>query len=111
MVPLNQREVVPAVLRRRVTVAVGVGLLVFLALLARLWDLQILRGDEMRTLSESNRIRLHRVQATRGTVVDRAGRVLIDSRPSFDAVLVPEDARNAELTIENLSQLLNQSAA
>jgi penicillin-binding protein 2 len=110
VVPLTQREV-PFVLRRRVGVAVGLVLLCLLLLLARLWSLQILRGDEMRMLSESNRIRLHRVQATRGTVVDRYGRVLIDSRPSFDAVLVPEDARNVEVTIENLAQLLNQSAA
>jgi len=111
MVPLNQREVVPAVLRRRVTIAVGIALLAFLALMARLWDLQILLGDDMRTLSESNRIRLHRTQATRGTVVDRTGRVLIDSRPSFDAVMVPEDSPDEELTIENLSQFLKQSAS
>ncbi len=110
MVPLTQREV-PFVLRRRLGVAVGMALLSFLLLLARLWNLQILHGDEMRTLSENNRIRLRRVQATRGTVVDRYGRVLIDSRPSFDAALVPEDARNVEATIENLAQLLNQSAA
>lgn len=111
MVPLNQREVVPAVLRRRVTIALGLALVCFLALLARLWDLQILHGDEMRTLSESNRIRLHRTQATRGTVVDRGGRVLIDSRPSFDAVMVPEDSPDEELTVENLSQFLKQGAA
>ena len=110
MVPLTQREV-PLVLRRRLAVATGLALLSLLLLLARLWNLQILHGDDMRSLSESNRIRLHRVQATRGTVVDRNGRVLIDSRPSFDAVLVPEDARNVEVTIENLAQLLNQSAA
>jgi penicillin-binding protein 2 len=110
VVPLNQREV-PFVLRRRLNVALGAGLLGFLLLLARLWDLQILRGDEMRTLSENNRIRLNRVQATRGTVVDRYGRVLVDSRPSFDAVLVPEDAHNVELTIENLAQFLGQSTA
>ena len=110
MVPLTQREV-PFVLRRRLGIAVGMALLSFLLLLARLWNLQILHGDDLRTLSENNRIRLHRVQATRGTVVDRYGRVLIDSRPSFDAVLVPEDARNVEFTIENLAQLLNQSAA
>ena len=109
MVPLAQREAVPVVLRRRVTIALGVALLGFFALLARLWDLQILLGDEMRTLSENNRIRLHRTQATRGTVVDRSGRVLIDSRPSFDAVMVPEDSPDEELTIENLSQLLKQS--
>ncbi len=110
MVPLNQREV-PQTLRRRLGVALAAALVGFLLLLAQLWNLQILHGEEMRTLSENNRIRLHRVQATRGTVLDRTGHVLIDSRPSFDAVLVPEDARNAALTIENLAQLLNQSAA
>lgn len=110
MVPLNQREV-PVLLRRRLSIALGAALLCFLLLLAKLWDLQILRGTEMRTSSENNRIRLHRVQATRGTVVDRLGRVLVDSRPSFDAVLVPEDARNAELVIENLAHFLNESAA
>ncbi|MFQ5668301.1 MAG: penicillin-binding protein 2 [Candidatus Binatia bacterium] len=110
MVPLIQHEV-PSVLRRRVTVALGVALCGFLALLARLWDLQILHGEEMRILSENNRIRIRRVRATRGTVVDRFGRVLVDSRPAFDAVVVPEDARSVELTIENLAQLLNQSAA
>jgi len=105
-----QREV-PTVLRRRLLVGVA-GLLLGLGLLAgRLWYLQVLHGEEMRLLSESNRIRLHRVQATRGTVVDRQGRVLIDSRPSFDAVIVPEDARNLELTIESLAQLINQSTA
>jgi len=110
VIPLAQREV-PQRLRYRLTAALGTALLCFLLLLARLWDLQILRGDEMRTLSENNRIRLHRVQATRGTVIDRYGRVLVDSRPSFDAVLVPEDTRNLELAVENLAQLLGQSTA
>src|SRR5215470_16508613 len=110
MVPLNQREV-PSALRRRLAVTLGAAVLCFFVLLARLWDLQILHGDQMRTLSENNRIRLHRVQATRGTVLDRYGRVLVDSRPSFEAVLVPEDAHNVELTIENLAQLVNQSTA
>jgi len=110
VVPLTHREV-PLVLRRRLGVALGLALLALLVLLARLWDLQMLHGDEMRTLSENNRIRLHRVQATRGTVVDRYGRVLIDSRPSFDAMLVPEDSRNVELTIENLAQFLSHSTA
>jgi len=108
--PLSQRDV-PFALRRRLTAAFGAALVGFLLLLARLWYLQILHGDEMRAMSENNRIRLHRVQATRGTVLDRYGKVLIDSRPSFDAVLVPEDARNVTLTIENLAQLVNQSTA
>ncbi len=110
MISLNQREV-PAILRRRMTVALGIFLLGFLGLFARLWYLQMVLGEGMRVLSENNRIRLHRVQATRGTVVDRQGRVLIDSRPSFDAVLVPEDAQDLELTIENLGGLIGQPTA
>ncbi len=110
MIPVSQREV-PAVLRRRLIFTAGTLLVCLGLLLGRLWYLQVLHGDENRVLSENNRIRLHRVQATRGTVVDRHGRVLIDSRPSFDAVIVPEDARNLELAIESLAQLLNQSTA
>src|SRR5262249_54869022 len=110
MVPLNQREV-PSALGRRLGATLGAAVRCFFVLLARLWDLQILHGDQMRTLSENNRIRLHRVQATRGTVVDRYGRVLVDSRPSFEAVLVPEDAKNVDLTIDNLAQFLGQSTA
>ncbi|MFN8625468.1 MAG: penicillin-binding protein 2 [Candidatus Binatia bacterium] len=110
MVPISQHEV-PGVLRQRVLIAIGAGLLCFALLLARLWTLQILHGEDMRILSENNRIRLHRVQATRGTVLDRFGRVLVDSRPSFDGVLVPEDARDVRTTVENLAQLLGQDAA
>jgi penicillin-binding protein 2 len=107
---LGQREVSPG-LRRRLTYAFGVACLGFLFLLGKLWDLQVLRGDEAFESSKRNRIRLHRVQATRGRVLDRHGRVLIDSRPSFNAILVPEDTGDVELTIENLSHFLNQSAA
>jgi penicillin-binding protein 2 len=107
---LTQREV-PQALRRRLAVAIGLSLVGFLVLLGQLWNLQILQGDEMRASSESNRIRLRRVQATRGTVLDRHRRVLIDSRPAFDAVLVPEDAHDLPLTIETLAQLLGQSTS
>ncbi len=110
MVPLNQREV-PYGLRRRLSIALGAAGLCMLILLGRLWDLQILHGDEAFESSKRNRIRLQRVQATRGRVTDRYGRVLIDSRPSFNAILVPEDAGDVELTIENLSHFLHQSAA
>jgi len=108
--PLMQREV-PLGLRRRLLVALAGSIVGFVVLLGQLWNLQILQGEEMRASSESNRIRLRRVQATRGTVLDRHRRVIVDSRPSFDAVLVPEDARDLPLTIETLAQLLRHSTA
>jgi penicillin-binding protein 2 len=102
-------EASPAV-RRRVALCAAGAVVAVLLLGARLWHLQIIRGDEMVALSENNRIRLRRVAATRGRVVDRHGKVLIDSQASFDAVLVSEDAPDLEHTVELLSQFLDQSA-
>lgn len=110
MVPLNQREV-PQGLRRRLAVAFALVLVGFGVLLGRLWFLQVLHGEEMLAKAKSNRIRLHRVPATRGNVIDRFGRILVDSRPAFRAVLVREDAGDLETTVENLSQILGQSPA
>lgn len=105
MQTLDQREA-PERLRRRVYVALVVGLVGLAGLLARLWYLQVLHGEELRILSDNNRIRLHRVRATRGTIVDRFGRILVDSRPSFDAVLVPEDAGDVGAIVETLAPIL-----
>jgi penicillin-binding protein 2 len=103
-------EASPA-LRRRVSVCATCAVVGVLILGARLWDLQVIRGERMAALSENNRIRLRRVPATRGRVVDRTGKVLIDSQASFDAVLVPEDARDLPSTVEVLAQFLHQSTA
>ncbi len=110
MIPLAQRET-PVALRRRLAVFLIAAVVGLLGLVSRLWILQVIEGEEKRVLSENNRIRLHRVHATRGTVLDRNGQVVVDSRPSFDAVLVPEDASNLAVTVENLAQLLQQSSA
>jgi penicillin-binding protein 2 len=110
MIPLTARET-PAALKSRLSVAVALSLCGFVVLLGRLWMLQISHGEEHRLLSDSNRIRLHRTQATRGTVRDRFGRVIADSRPSFDVVLVPEDSPDLQTTVENLSSFLRQSSA
>lgn len=99
-----------AAVRRRITIGVAIAVAGIMLLALRLWDLQVIRGEQMATLSESNRIRLRRVAATRGRVVDRNGKVLIDSQASFDAVLVPEDSRDLASTVELLAQFLHQSA-
>ena len=110
MIPLAQRET-PVALRRRLTVFLIAAVLGLCGLLSRLWVLQVIEGEEKRVLSENNRIRLHRVHATRGAVLDRNGQLVVDSRPSFDATLVPEDSHDLAATVENLAHLLNQSSA
>lgn len=76
-------------------------------LLIRLWDLQIMRGAEMRKLSEQNRIRVKKVIAARGIIYDRIGKVLADTRPSFNIYLTPEDIKDFSQTVDGLAQLLS----
>ncbi len=71
-------------------------------LLIRLWDLQIMRGAEMRKLSEQNRIRVKKIVAPRGIIYDRMGKVLADTRPSFNIYLTPEDIRDFSQTVDGL---------
>ena len=79
-----QRELRPRLLAATV-VLVGV----FLVLLVRLYQLQILRGDEFKEKADENFVKELRVPADRGQVLDRRGKVLVDSRPSYDVTLTP----------------------
>jgi penicillin-binding protein 2 len=75
-------------------------------LLIRLWDLQIMRGSEMRQLSEQNRIRKIKIVAPRGIIYDRTGKVIADTRPSFNIYVTPEDIKDFSQTIDGLAALL-----
>src|SRR5258708_13220846 len=70
----------------------------------RLYYLQVLHHQDNVELADRNRIRLQRVPAPRGLVFDRNHRPLVDTRPSFDAQIVPEDSDNLSLTIERLER-------
>jgi penicillin-binding protein 2 len=67
-------------LRRRVRVLYLVLILVFGALAARLFFLQVIDGERYTSLSENNRVRIKRMPGTRGMVVDRGGQLMVDSR-------------------------------
>jgi len=101
------REVPPELLVRTAAAAVVV-LVAFGAIAARLWYLQLESGQELRLLSENNRIRVVRVPAARGVVYDRHGEILIDNRPSYDVVFVPEDARDRKQALRSLAAVLGE---
>jgi penicillin-binding protein 2 len=60
----------------------------------------------MRVLSERNRVRIKKIPAPRGTIYDRNGVVLADTRPAFNLYLIPEDIRDFSETVDGLSGLL-----
>ncbi|MGI8887247.1 MAG: penicillin-binding protein 2 [Gaiellaceae bacterium] len=63
----------------RVGILGGVALLVFAVLFLRLWSLQVLSGDEYLNAAQNNQLRLVRVEAPRGPIVDRHGRVIVSN--------------------------------
>jgi len=86
------------------TIVVMAGL--FFILMSRIWFLQVVRGEEYRSLSEGNRIRLKRLKAPRGLILDRNHRVLVQNRPSFTLSIVPEDVHDMDKVLGVLSQLI-----
>lgn len=102
---INRQEVAPK-LRARARLLYGVLIVVFLGLLTRLISLQIVQGERYTFLSENNRIRIKRIPGTRGMILDRRGQLLVDSRPSFDLLFIPEDAADPEQTLRLLAHYL-----
>jgi penicillin-binding protein 2 len=85
--------------------------MVLSAAAVRLYYLQIIKHHELAELADRNRIRIQRVPALRGLVYDIHHRPLVDTRPSFDAVMVPEDAPDLGRTVNRLEQLLGEDGA
>src|SRR6266545_2950562 len=91
--------------------ATGVVIVSFLVLIGRLYQLQILRGDEYKEKADDNFVKELRQPADRGQILDRNRRVLVDSRPSYDVTLTPyfcgktcDDVLSRLATMLSLSQ-------
>jgi penicillin-binding protein 2 len=94
----------------RLAWATGVAVLAFLVLVGRLYQLQILQGDEFKERADENFVKELRVPADRGLVLDRNRRVLVDSRPSYDVTLTPYFcAKACDEILGRLSSLLQMS--
>lgn len=78
----------------------------FLMLILRLWHLQILNKEDYRSMSENNRLRFVPVAASRGAILDRNGKVLVSNRPSFSLAVIPQEVKNREELLTQLSALL-----
>jgi len=74
----------------RVAMLGGLALTLFAVIFFRLWFVQILSGDKYLREANSNRVREVTVQAPRGDVVDRNGKVLVDNRVAVAIQVHPE---------------------
>ncbi len=83
---------------------------VLLALLgARLYYLQIVKGEYYAERAENQRIRLIPIPAPRGAIFDRNGKILVDSRPTYNVVLSNDGFKSIDTNdrVEHYSRGLN----
>ena len=96
----------------RVAIIGGVALVMFGVIFFRLWYLQVLSGDRYLAEANNNRVRDIVVQAPRGRIVDRNGRVLVDNRSGYAVKInpakVPKDAGARRQMFDNLAKVLGQ---
>jgi penicillin-binding protein 2 len=80
--------------------------LAWLALLARLVQVQLIDGDRYRAAAQANQVRLIPVAAPRGMIFDRHGAVIARSRPSFVVALIPSEVTDVSRELARLAEIL-----
>jgi penicillin-binding protein 2 len=71
---------------------------ILLAILgARLYYLQIVKGEDYKNRAEQQRVRLLPIPAPRGAIFDRHGKILVDSRPTFNVTLAREPIKTMDV--------------
>lgn len=99
------------------SVGVRLGLLAVLVVILfsllgfRLWFLQILSGDSYLELADSNRERAVSLEAPRGVIYDRKGKILVENKPGLGVGILPMDIRAEDEMIPRLARVLGMPEA
>jgi penicillin-binding protein 2 len=64
---------------------------------ARLYYLQMVKGDYYAEKAENQRVRYIPIPAPRGAILDRSGTLLVDSRPTYNVVLSNEPIKSVNV--------------
>jgi penicillin-binding protein 2 len=93
-------------LRARLRFVQAMVILLLGMLSVRLYVLQVVRGERYAEIAENQRRRRLPIPAPRGLILDRQGRVLVDSRPIYNVIMSREDVKGKDLNslIEPLSE-------
>src|SRR5688572_14226603 len=86
---------------------------VLLAILGvRLYYLQVVQGQYYMDRAENQRIRLIPIPAPRGAILDRNGKLLVDSRPTYNVVLSNEPIKKIDINdrVEDYSRGLSMES-
>lgn len=76
------------------------------ALVGRLAQLQIVKAEEYATLATNNQFNFRLVPPPRGLIKDRNGVIIAGNRPSFRVLVVRDETKDLDQTLDLLGQLL-----
>lgn len=93
-------------LYRRIFFLSIAAVIIFFILLSRLWFLQFIEVDRLSEMSENNRLRFIPVAASRGSLLDRNGKVLVNNTPSFSLAVIPNEVKDRDYLLNTLAGIL-----
>ena len=91
---------------RRTFVLGGLTTLGGLALTGRLAQLQVIQAGQYATMASNNRFNFRLVPPPRGRILDRDGVVIAGNRPSFRVLVVRDETKDLDQTLDLLGRLL-----
>ncbi len=80
-----------------------------LALILRLYQLQVVNHEHFQTLSDKNRMQLQSIGPNRGLIYDRNGVLLADNQPIFSVAVIPERVADMEATLAEIRATIEVS--
>ena len=78
----------------------------FAILIGRLYQIQIVQYSRFVGIAEANRIRIVPLEAPRGIVYDRYGRIIADNKSQYNINIIPFEIRSSEETYDILGDFL-----
>ncbi|MGA9851388.1 MAG: penicillin-binding protein 2 [Gammaproteobacteria bacterium] len=91
----------------RIVIVGSIGLVLLLAVVVRLFDLQVINHSHYVNLAEGNRLRDEPVMPPRGLIYDRNGVLLAENRPSYELDIIPEQVPDLKATIAALGKIVD----
>lgn len=79
----------------------------FVIILSRLWFLQFIEVDRLKAMSENNRLRFIPVAASRGALLDRNGKVIVNNTPSFSLAVIPNEVKDKDILLDHVARILS----
>ncbi len=79
-------------------------LIVFSILIAKFFQLQVAQHNQYKTKANINSIRVESLNAPRGSILDRNGKIIVDNAPTYVLVALPNVINHIDSTISVICQ-------